>query len=86
MKQKLTNLGAMMMQIITENSNMHQLKNQKILLSNEFSCAACYQGKLIVRHHKPGLGMNHPISLSVFIEIYVGLLLFHVDHLDILWY
>ena len=38
-----------MMRRIIENSCRHPLKNQKILLSNEFFCAACSQGKLIIR-------------------------------------
>ena len=35
--------------MIIENSCRHYLKNQKILQTNEFSCAACFQGKLIIR-------------------------------------
>jgi hypothetical protein len=38
-----------MMRKIIENSCGHSLKNQKILQSNELSCAACSQGKLIIR-------------------------------------
>ena len=34
---------------IIEQSHGHPLKNQKILLPNEFSCDPCSQGKLIVR-------------------------------------
>ena len=38
-----------MMQRIIEHSLGHPLKNQKIILPNEYPCAACSQGKLIVR-------------------------------------
>ena len=38
-----------MMRRIIEQSHGHPLKNQKILLSNEFSCDPCSQGKLIVK-------------------------------------
>ena len=37
-----------MMRRIIEQSHRHPLKNQKILLPNEFSCDPCSQGKLIV--------------------------------------
>ena len=38
-----------MMWRIIEHSYEHPLKNQKILLPNEYPCAACLQGKLIVK-------------------------------------
>ena len=38
-----------MMRRIIEHSHEHPLKNQKILLPNEYPCAACSQGKLIVK-------------------------------------
>lgn len=41
--------GSIMMRRILENSTGHPLKNLKILANDEFSCAACYQGKLIAR-------------------------------------
>ena len=37
------------MRQIIEHSHGHPLKNLKSLLPNEFSCVACWQGKLIVR-------------------------------------
>ena len=37
-----------MMQRIIEHSHEHSLKNQKIVLPNEYPCATCSQGKLIV--------------------------------------
>ena len=46
---RLGHPGSIMMRRIIKNSSGHSLKNQKIFLSNEFSCAACSQGKLIIR-------------------------------------
>ena len=37
-----------MMRRIIDHSHGHPLKNQKIFLPNEYLCAACSQGKLIV--------------------------------------
>ena len=41
--------GSSMMRRIIKQSHGHPLKNQKILLPDEFSCDPCSQGKLIVR-------------------------------------
>ena len=41
--------GSIMMCRIIENSHEHPLKNQKILLSNDYPCSACSQGKLITK-------------------------------------
>ena len=38
-----------MMRRIIENSHGHPLMNQKILLSSDYPCTACSQGKLIVK-------------------------------------
>ena len=38
-----------MMRRIIENLHGHPLKNQKIILSSDYPCTACLQGKLIVR-------------------------------------
>ena len=46
---RLDHPGTTMMRRIIENSHGHSLKNQKILKSSEFCCAACSQGKLILR-------------------------------------
>ena len=46
---RLGHPGSSMMRRIIEQSHGHPLKNQKILLPNEFSCDLCSQGKLIVR-------------------------------------
>ena len=46
---RLGYLGSSMMRRIIEHSHGHPIKNQKILLPNEYLCAACSRGKLIVR-------------------------------------
>ena len=46
---RLGHPGSKMMRRIIENSNGHSLKDLKKILNGEFSCTACYQGKLIVR-------------------------------------
>ena len=46
---RLDHPGSSMMRRIIENSQEHELKNQKILLSHEYPCVVCSQGKLIVR-------------------------------------
>ena len=43
---RLGHLGSSMMHLIIEHSHGHPLKNQKILLPNEYSCAACSRGKV----------------------------------------
>ena len=53
-----------MIKIIIENSNGHPLKNQKILLSNEFSCAACSQGKMIIRPSPTNVETEFPSFLE----------------------
>ena len=46
---RLGHPGSSMMRRIIKNSQGHELKNQKILLSHEYPCVACSQGKWIVR-------------------------------------
>ena len=53
-----------MMRRIIENSSGHSLKNKKILQTNEFSCAACSQGKLIIRPSPAKIGIESPIFLE----------------------
>ena len=56
--------GSIMMRRIIENSSGHSLKNKKILQMNEFSCAACSQGKLIIRPSLAKIGIESPIFLE----------------------
>jgi len=46
---RLGHPGSIMMRKIIESSCGHPLKNLKFLQTNEFSCPACSQGKLIIR-------------------------------------
>ena len=52
--------GSIMMRRILENSTGHPLKNLKILTNDEFTCAACYQGKLIARPSSLKVGIESP--------------------------
>ena len=53
-----------MMRRIIEHSHMHPLKNQKILLLNEYSCVACSQGKFIVRPSFSKVTIESPLILE----------------------
>ena len=61
---RLGHPGSIMMRRIIENSCGHPLKNQKILLSNEFFCAACSQGKLIIRPSPLKVAVESPAFLE----------------------
>ena len=74
-----------MIRRIIEHSNGHPLKNQKILLSNELSCEACSQGKLIVRPSINKIMFESPVFLEKYMGIYVDLFIHHVDLFVILW-
>ena len=52
------------MKIIIENSHRHPLKNQKILQSNELSCMACSQGKLLIRPSPTKVRVESPTFLE----------------------
>ena len=53
-----------MMRRITKKSNGHALKNQNILLPNEFSCDVCSQGKLIIRPSFSKIMFELPVFLE----------------------
>ena len=61
---RLGHPGSSMMRRIIENSQEHELKNQKILLSHEYPCVACLQGKLIVRSSHTKVKFESPIFLK----------------------
>ena len=52
--------GSIMMRRIIENSNGHPLKRLKILTCDEFSCAACYQGKLFTKPSPMKVNIESP--------------------------
>ena len=59
--------GSIMMRRIIENSCGYSSKNQKIFQTNEFSCAACTQGKLIIKLSPTKIGTK---SLGLLEHIY----------------
>ena len=61
---RLGHPGSSMMRRIIENSQGHELKNQNILLSNEYPCVTCSQGKLIVRSSHTKVKFEFPIFLE----------------------
>ncbi|KAF3633847.1 Expansin-A13 [Capsicum annuum] len=61
--------GFNMMRRIIENSHGHTLKNQNILQSKEYFCAACSQGKLII---KPSVAAKVGIESPAFLESIQG--------------
>ena len=62
---KLGHLGSSMMCRIIEHSHRHPLNNQEIILPNEYSCAACSQGKLIVRPSFTKFISKSPVFLEI---------------------
>ena len=61
---RLGHPGSSMMHRIIEHSHGHPLKNQKILLPNDYSCAARSQGKLIVRSSFTKVISESPVFLE----------------------
>ena len=53
-----------MMRKIIENSHGHTLKSPNILQSKKFSCAACSQGKLIIKPSTVKVGIESPAFLE----------------------
>ena len=52
------------MRKIIENSHGHTLKNQNVLQSKEFSCAACSQGKLVIKPSTTKVRVESPAFLE----------------------
>ena len=61
---RLGHPGSSMMRRIIEQSHGHPIKNQKILLPNEFSCDPCSQGKLIVKPSFKKIMSESPVFLE----------------------
>ena len=61
---RLGHLGSSTMRRIIENSQGHELKNQKILLSHEYPCVVCSHGKLIVGPSHIKVKFESPIFLE----------------------
>ena len=75
-----------MMRRIIENSQRHELKNQKILLSHEYPCVACSQGKLIVRSSHTKVKFESPIILERVHGDICGPFIHHVDLFGTSWF
>ena len=54
-----------MIRRIIENSHGHPLKNQKILLSSDYSYSACSQGKLITKPSHSKIVVECPSFLEI---------------------
>ena len=54
-----------MMRRIIKNSHGHALKNQKILLFSDYSCSACFQGKLITKRLYSKIVVECPSFLEI---------------------
>ena len=61
---RLGHPGSSIMRRIMEQSHGHPLKNQKILLPNEFSCDPYSQGKLIVKPSFNKIMSESPVFLE----------------------
>ncbi|XP_069147174.1 uncharacterized protein [Solanum lycopersicum] len=61
---RLDHLEFNMMHKIIENSHGHTLKIPNILQSKKFSCAACSQGKLIIKPSTVKVGIESPAILE----------------------
>jgi GAG-pre-integrase domain len=60
----LGHLDNIMMRRIIESANEHPLKDLKILLSKDLSCAACSLGKWIIRSSKNKIENESPLFLE----------------------
>jgi hypothetical protein len=61
---RLGHPGTIMMRRIIENSHGHPLKNQKILLPSDYPCAACSQGKLVIKSSPSKVIVESPSFLQ----------------------
>ncbi|KAK7302565.1 hypothetical protein RJT34_13457 [Clitoria ternatea] len=62
--ERLGHPGSIMMRKIVENSNGHCLSSRQIMQTKNFSCAACSQGKLIIRPSPMKIGNESLIFLE----------------------
>ena len=61
---RLVHPDSTMMRRIIENSNGLPLKNKVVLLTKDFSCVVCFQGKLITRPSPMKVAIECPIFLE----------------------
>ena len=70
-RDRLDHHGSSMMRRTIEHSHGHPLKHQEILLPNECPCAACSQGKLIVKPSFSKVTFESPFSLEIIHGTYI---------------
>jgi GAG-pre-integrase domain len=68
---RLGHPGNIMMRKIIKSPNGHPLKDLKILLSKDLSCAVCYLGKLIIRPSKNKIKNESPLFLEIISRRYL---------------
>ena len=60
---RLGHHGATMMHRIIQNTKGHPLKDTKVLLSKDYNCEACSQGKLIIKPSITKVDLESPLFL-----------------------
>ena len=61
---RLEHPETIMMRLVIENSHGHPLKNQEILLQNDYPYAACSQGKLVIKQSISKVIVESPLFLQ----------------------
>lgn len=69
---RLGHPGAIMMRRIINNSHRNPLKNQKILLPNDYPCVVCSQDKLVIRPSTINVNIESPTFLEMIREDIYG--------------
>ena len=78
--------GVIIMRRIIENSHDYSLKDQRILMPNEFNCVICSQEKLITKPSQMKVEFESTGFLKKFMVIFVIPFTQHVDLLNTFWY
>ena len=82
---RLGHLSATIICRIIVNTRGHPLKNTKVLLSKDYSCETCSQGKLITRPSFNKVDLESPTFLQKIQGIFLAQYTYQVVHFDILW-
>ena len=61
---RLGHPGTTMMRRIIQNTKGHPLKDTKVLLSKDYNCEACSQGKLIIKPSITKVDLESPLFLQ----------------------
>ena len=84
--ERLGHPGLSMMCRIIDSSFGYSLKNQKILMPNDYNCVVCSQGKLIIRSSFTKVEYESPAFLERNQGDIMDLLIHLVDFFIILWF